>query len=64
MHIPLNVAGILMLPPISEPRPNGEEYEPTNPPSPPELPPVDRLVFHGFLAYPKILLFVYIVLHA
>jgi len=39
---PLNYAGILKLPPISEPIPKGEQQLPTNPPSPPELPPQER----------------------
>lgn len=43
---------------MSEPTPKGDEYDPIKPPSPPELPPVDRVGSQGFLAYPKILLFV------
>lgn len=39
-QIPLNSAGIRKLPPMSLPRPIGEQKEAINPPSPPELPPI------------------------
>lgn len=35
---PQNAAGHLILPPISDPIANGTHLDPTNPPSPPELP--------------------------
>lgn len=60
----MNSEGILPLPAISLPRPIGEQWLPTSPPSPPELPPQVRVSFQGFLAYPKILLLVYRVLLA
>ena len=42
VHNPLNYAGILKLPPISDPIPKGEQQLLTSPPSPPELPPHER----------------------
>ena len=39
--IPLNVAGILILPPISDPIAIGTHLEATSPASPPLLPPQD-----------------------
>ena len=42
--IPLNAAGTLILPPISEPKANGTHLAPTKPPSPPELPPHDLVL--------------------
>jgi hypothetical protein len=43
-----------MEPPRSVPMPIGEAREQTSPPSPPELPPVDRAGSHGFAALPHI----------
>lgn len=39
---PFHSAGIRKLPPMSLPKPIGEQYEPISPPSPPELPPQER----------------------
>jgi hypothetical protein len=38
----LKAAGYLILPPISVPKPSGEHFAATRPPSPPELPPVEN----------------------
>jgi hypothetical protein len=51
---PQNAGGILTDPPISEPNPTGTHLAATKAASPPELPPTTLLIFHGFLAYPKI----------
>jgi hypothetical protein len=55
---PVNSQGTLLSPNKSLAMPNGEQNDATSPHSPPELPPQDLLKFHGFLAYPKRLLFV------
>ena len=47
-HIPLKREGILMLPPMSEPRAKGTHLAATRPPSPPELPPHDLSLLKGF----------------
>lgn len=57
--IPQNSDGILILPPISEPIPIGEQFELISPAYPPELPPVARALFHGFSDLPQTLFMVY-----
>jgi len=52
-YTPLNYAGILILPPISEPIPRGEHRAATKAPYPPELPPTHLSSFQGFLALPQ-----------
>ena len=54
--IPLNAAGILILPPISVPIPSGTHLAATRPASPPLLPPHDLSWLYGFCALPQILL--------
>ena len=46
--IPLNAAGYLTLPPISDPKARGAHLAATIPPSPPELPPHDLVMSYGF----------------
>jgi hypothetical protein len=53
--MPLNRQGILILPPMSDPREKGTHLEATSPPSPPELPPHDLSLLKGFLETPQIL---------
>jgi len=55
---PHHSEGILILPPISDPKPIGEHPLEIAPLSPPELPPQDLSRFQGFFAYPQILLIV------
>jgi hypothetical protein len=50
----LNEAGILILPPISDPTPITDPRIASNPPSPPVDPPVVLLTSHGFKALPYI----------
>lgn len=50
---PQNSAGILILPPMSDPRPRGEQYPLINPAYPPVLPPGVLFLFHGFSALPQ-----------
>jgi hypothetical protein len=47
---------------MSLPKPIGDQYDPINHPSPPELPPHDLSSIHGFLQYPNIQLLVSLVL--
>ena len=47
-YIPVKRLGILMLPPISPPIPNGEAFNATIADSPPELPPELLKIFIGF----------------
>ena len=49
---PQNYAGILILPPISDPNPKTEHLDAINPASPPLLPPTVLSLFHGFNALP------------
>ena len=49
---PLKAQGILILPPISDPSEIGAHLEAIIPPSPPELPPQDLVLSHGFYAQP------------
>lgn len=50
---PHQLAGALMLDPISDPIPPGEHLLATKVPSPPELPPGVRVGSQGFLALPN-----------
>jgi hypothetical protein len=51
-------AGILTLPPISLPIPNGVPLKANNELSPPEEPPLLRRVLYGLVVYPNTLLYV------
>lgn len=51
--IPLNAAGTLILPPISPPTERGTHWAATKEASPPELPPLLRPRFQGFLEQPQ-----------
>jgi hypothetical protein len=53
---PQKLAGIRMLPPISEPTPMGEPLREIKAASPPELPPDDLSLFQGFIVLPQRLL--------
>ena len=48
----MKAAGILKLPPRSEPRANGTQFETTSPASPPDEPPQDLSLFKGFKEVP------------
>jgi len=56
-HNPVNNAGILTLPPISLPIPNGLHKDDIRPDYPPELPPVFLSLFQMFKDLPKTKLF-------
>jgi hypothetical protein len=55
LRVPVKDAGILRLPPRSEPNANGTQLEATSPASPPELPPQDLRGFSGFKDMPHTL---------
>lgn len=48
----MNAAGILKLPPRSDPSAKGTQLAATSPASPPEEPPQDLLRFNGFKEVP------------
>lgn len=54
--MPLNKAGALRLPAISEPKPSGEHLKDIRAPSPPVEPPAVLNLLNGFNVFPVMLL--------
>jgi hypothetical protein len=50
--MPQSAAGMRTEPPMSEPSANGTQPEATAAPEPPDEPPGERSVFHGFRVMP------------
>ena len=53
-HRPQNAEGIRMLPPMSVPIPRADHPRAIRAPSPPELPPAERVLSNGFGIAPNI----------